>query len=82
MGQAPALLYESKSILRTPHKYPYVYKELGKDFDREQNPENFPCKNPPQIVVNKEKIGGYEAPLSYIENTGYNGTGLRRTHDY
>ena len=29
----------------------------------------------PQIIVNKEKIGGYEALLNYIENTGYNGTG-------
>ena len=58
------------------HKYPYVRKELGKDFDREQIMENFPgARTFPQIVVNKEKIGGYEALLSYIENTGYNGTG-------
>ena len=29
------------------HKYPYVYKELGKDFDREQISENFPVQEPP-----------------------------------
>jgi len=38
--------------------------------------ENFPgARTFPQIIVNKEKIGGYEALLNYIENTGYNGTG-------
>ena len=65
------------------YNYPYTYKEYGTDFTREEIMENFPCKNVPQIIVNKEKIGGYEAPLNYIENTGYNGTGLLgEPHDY
>ena len=45
-----------------PHKYPYVYKELGKDFDREQTLKTSRARTP-QIVVNKEKIGGYEASV-------------------
>ena len=58
------------------YNYPYVYKEFGTDFSREEIMENFPgARTFPQIVVNKEKIGGYEALLNYIENTGYNGTG-------
>ncbi len=57
-------------------QYPYEYKELGKDFDRETIMENFPgARTFPQIVINNDKIGGYEQMLEYIDNTGYNGTG-------
>ena len=70
----PASRMKAKVFYELLTNIPMSHKELGKDFDREQTPENFPVQEP-QIVVNKEKIGGYEAPLSYIENTGYNGTG-------
>ena len=29
----------------------------------------------PQVFIGSEHIGGYEALVSYIENTGWNGTG-------
>ena len=38
----------------------YEYKELGKDFDREQVFEIFPtARTFPQIIVDGEKIGGF-----------------------
>lgn len=55
---------------------PYVYKELGKDFDREEVFEVFPtARTFPQIIVGGNKVGGYESLLEYVDNTGYNGTG-------
>tara|TARA_B100001057_G_scaffold469151_1_gene529165 strand:+ start:404 stop:661 length:258 start_codon:yes stop_codon:yes gene_type:complete len=58
------------------HSYPFEYKELGKDFGREEVMEQFPnARTFPQIVINGENVGGYESMLSYIDNTGYNGTG-------
>lgn len=56
--------------------YSFEYKELGKDFDRELILETFPgARTFPQIVVNGEKVGGFEGFAKYIEDTGYNGTG-------
>ena len=41
-------------------QFEYTYKELGKDFDREQVFEVFPeARTFPQIIVDGEKIGGY-----------------------
>jgi len=57
-------------------QFEYQYKELGKDFTREDVMTEFPtARTFPQIVINSTKIGGYEQMLSYIEDTGYNGTG-------
>lgn len=54
----------------------YEYRELGVDFDRDQILEEFPeARTFPQIVVNGEKIGGFDKLADYIENTGYTGTG-------
>lgn len=54
----------------------YEYKELGKDFDREQVFEIFPtARTFPQIIVGENKVGGYEQFIEYVDNTGYNGTG-------
>tara|TARA_B100001287_G_scaffold40699_1_gene29867 strand:+ start:299 stop:550 length:252 start_codon:yes stop_codon:yes gene_type:complete len=58
--------------------YDYSYKELGKDFDRDEVFENFPgARTFPQIKVYNTAVGGYEQFLQYIEDTGYNGTGHR-----
>jgi glutaredoxin len=39
--------------------------------------EQFPnARTVPQIIINGDKIGGYNELVSYIEETGYNGTGL------
>lgn len=54
----------------------YVYKSLGTDFTREQLLETFPnARTVPQIVVHGAKIGSYSDLVTYIEETGYNGTG-------
>ena len=54
----------------------FVYKELGKDFEREQVFEEFPtARTFPQIKVNGTSVGGYEQFVDYIESTNYTGTG-------
>jgi len=54
----------------------FEYRELDIDFTREEVLENFPsAKTFPQIIVNGTKIGGYDKLKTYIEETGYNGTG-------
>jgi glutaredoxin 3 len=56
--------------------YQFEYLELGKDFDRDAVLTEFPeARTFPQIVVNGQKIGGYEQFTKYIEDTGYTGTG-------
>ena len=56
--------------------YNYVYKELDKDFTREQVLEEFPgARTFPQIKVNGNIVGTYMEFEEYLENTGYNGTG-------
>ena len=56
--------------------YKFEYKELDKDFTREDLFETFPtARTFPQIIVGDNKVGGYETMLEYIDNTGYNGTG-------
>ena len=56
--------------------YTYVYKELGKDFTREQVLEEFPgARTFPQIKVNGQIIGTFNDFEDYLENTSYNGTG-------
>lgn len=55
----------------------YTYKNMGTDFTREELLETFPtARTVPQIIVNGTKIGGYTELRNYIEETGYNGTGL------
>lgn len=54
----------------------YVYKQLGVDFSREEVFENFPeARTFPQIKVGGNIVGGFEAFVKYVEDTGYNGTG-------
>jgi len=54
----------------------YEYRQLGVDFDREEVLTEFPeARTFPQIIINGEKVGGFEQMITYLENTGYNGTG-------
>lgn len=56
--------------------FKYTYKSLGTDFTREELLEAFPnARTVPQIIVNGTKIGGYTELVSYVEETGYTGTG-------
>lgn len=55
----------------------YIYKQLDVDFTREEILETFPgAKTFPQIIVGGTKIGGYDKLSTYLEETGYNGTGF------
>jgi|TARA_B100001105_G_scaffold247107_1_gene231455 glutaredoxin len=50
--------------------YKYKYKQLDKDFTREDIIKTFPgARTFPQIIVNDDKIGGYEQLIQYIEET-------------
>ena len=58
------------------YSYQFEYKELGKDFEREEILAEFPeARTFPQIVINGLKVGGYEQFVKYVEETGYTGTG-------
>lgn len=58
------------------NKLNYTYKTLDVDFTREEVLETFPgARTFPQIIVSGNKIGGHDKLASYIEETGYNGTG-------
>ena len=54
----------------------YVYKQLDIDFTREEILEKFPdAKTFPQIIVIGTQVGGYDKFVTYLNETGYNGTG-------
>jgi glutaredoxin len=56
--------------------FDYEYKTLGTDYSKEELLETFPgARTVPQIVVNGNKVGGFEQFTSYLEDTGYTGTG-------
>ena len=66
---------KAKRTLDT-HNIKYEYRQLGVDFEREEVIQEFPeARTFPQIVINGQKIGGYEQMVKYIEDTGYTGTG-------
>jgi glutaredoxin len=58
------------------NNFQFEYRELGKDFQREDVLAEFPeARTFPQIVVNGLKVGGYDQFTKYVEDTSYNGTG-------
>lgn len=75
-GKANCPYCEAAKQLLDNRNIAYDYLELGIDFERELILETFPgAKTFPQIVVNGVKIGGYDQLGTYLEETGYNGTG-------
>jgi glutaredoxin 3 len=60
---------------------PYTLQTLGEDIQPSELMELFEQKGlpaprtAPQIFLNGDYIGGYEQLVSYIEDTGFNGTG-------
>jgi len=56
--------------------FAYEYKSLGTDYTKEELLENFPgARTVPQIVVNGNKVGGFDGFTKYLEETAYTGTG-------
>ena len=75
-GKAACPHCEAAKRLLESRNIPYEYKQLGVDFEREEILAEFPeARTFPQIVINGLKIGGYDKLGSYLEETGYNGTG-------
>jgi glutaredoxin len=55
---------------------PFKYFQLDTDFTREEVLEMFPgARTFPQIKVSGKSIGGKDQLVTYLEETGYNGTG-------
>ena len=58
------------------YKVNYEVRKVGTEWSREDLLEAVPnARSVPQIIINNEVIGGYEALAKYIEETGFNGTG-------
>lgn len=62
--------------LLTQMKLTFTEHVVGVDATREQLLEASPnARTVPQIIIDDKVIGGYDQLASYIENTGFNGTG-------
>lgn len=67
---------EQAKALCELRKFDYNYYMMGTDYTREELLENFPgARTVPQIKIGSTKIGGYADLVTYIEETGFNGTG-------
>jgi len=50
----------------------YTYKQLDKDFSREEVLEWFPgAKTFPQITIDGKKVGGCDQMITYLETMNY-----------
>lgn len=68
---------EAAKKLCEDRNFKYKYYQLGEQFTREELIEQFPeAKTYPQIKVASLYVGGYSELTRYIEETGYNGTGM------
>jgi glutaredoxin 3 len=68
---------EAAKKLCETRNLPYCYYKLGLEFTREELFETFPtAKTYPQIKVSGIAVGGFDGFCQYLEDTGYNGTGI------
>lgn len=75
-GKAQCPFCDRAKALCEQRQYDYKYYQLGVDFTREEVLEMFPgARTFPQIKVQGTSIGGYDKLGTYLEETGYNGTG-------
>jgi glutaredoxin len=66
---------KAKTLLDN-RKISYELRQVGEDWTREQLLESIPtARSVPQVVINGDTIGGYEQLATYLEDTGFNGTG-------
>jgi glutaredoxin len=67
---------ETAKRLCEMRELPFKYFQLDTDFTREEVLEMFPgARTFPQIKVSGKSIGGKDQLVTYLEETGYNGTG-------
>jgi glutaredoxin 1 len=56
--------------------FAYEYKDVTTSTFMEELKEVYPeARSVPQIFINGDRVGGYNELLSYVEETGYTGTG-------
>jgi glutaredoxin len=56
--------------------FAYEYKTLGTDYSKEELLETFPgARTVPQIVVNGNKVGGFDGFTKYLEETNFTDSG-------
>jgi glutaredoxin 3 len=66
---------QAKELLTRMH-IPFKTRKLNEDLTREQVFEMCPgARTFPQIIIGTNVIGGYDELTTYIETTGFNGTG-------
>ena len=66
---------QAKALL-TRLQIKFKTRKLGEDLTREQVFEMCPnARTFPQIIIGNKVIGGYSELTTYIETTGFNGTG-------
>ena len=71
---------KAKALLKNKN-IPYVEKIIGQDIAVETLLKEFEVnglpapRTAPQVFIGDQHIGGYEQLLSYIDATGWNGTG-------
>ena len=66
---------KAKAKLNSLH-LTYEVRKIGDGWTREDLLESVPnARSVPQILINGQSIGGYNELLTYVEDTGFNGTG-------
>jgi len=76
-GKPQCPFCEKAKQLCEARRLAYTYKTLDVDYTKEELLEAFPgARTVPQIRVNGTAIGGYDELGTYLEETGYNGTGM------
>ena len=66
---------KAKALL-TRMEIPFTTRKLDEDLTKEELLEMCPgARTMPQIIIGNKVIGGYTELTSYIESTGFNGTG-------
>lgn len=60
-GKEQCPFCDMAKVLCTQKQVPFEYKQLGQDFTREEMIEMFPtARTFPQIILEGEKIGGFD----------------------
>jgi glutaredoxin 3 len=63
--------HQAKAFCET-RNLEYTYKQLDKDFTREQIFEWFPgAKTFPQITIDGKSVGGCDQMITYVETMNY-----------
>jgi glutaredoxin len=76
-GKTQCPFCEKAKALCETRELKYEYRTLDVDYTKEELLETFPgARTVPQIVVNGQKVGGYEQFTQYLEETNFNGTGF------